>query len=62
MRQVRKGLRSVQALPDAGLTLNQAKAKNVQVQLLTDRQQSMRHDLREQRALFALRPVTPRPE
>ena len=59
-RQLGKGLRSVAALPEAGLTLNQRKAKAVQVHLLTDRQRSMRRDLKEQKALLALRPVMPR--
>jgi hypothetical protein len=59
-RQLGKGLRSVAALPEGGLTLNQRKAKAVQVHLLTDRQRSMRRDLKEQKALLALRPMTPR--
>lgn len=59
-RQIRRGLRSVAALPEDDLTLNQCKAKAVMMQSLQDEQHSIRKNLRVQVALMHLRPVTPR--
>lgn len=60
LRQIRRGMRSVDALPEAGLTLNKRKAKAVAYHSLRDQAREIRRSIKQQDALFALRPVTPR--
>lgn len=59
-RQIRRAKRSILALPESGLTMNQRKARHVQIALLGDQERGLRRDLKEQDALLTLRPMAPR--
>ena len=59
-RQNAMRLRAVMAIPEARLTLNQRKAKAVQIHIIKDSQRTLRREAKESEVLLAVRPITPR--